>query len=215
MKRERKFSPTCQTGQGGSQSECDLLLGKQTESSLHEGFFYAQRAELFRIAKPGVLPNSLNRRNKMETLRCRIGDLAISIGCYLPENTGNVVRIIGVEGYQTWYGITGQTFVWIVEVTQQRPLVYENADGSIYTLLIGPVPDQFLIPISSGLDLQQLPFDIAEEAIKESERLLALKQKQESERTPNEPYDPISNCMKQHPGLTEEDIRKMAEEMGF
>ena len=151
----------------------------------------------------------------METLRCRIGDLAISIGCYLPENTGNVVRIIGVEGYQTWYGITGQTFVWIVEVTQQRPLVYENADGSIYTLLIGPVPDQFLIPISSGLDLQQLPFDIAEEAIKESERLLALKQKQESEITTHEPYDPISNCMKQHPGLTEEDIRKMAEEMGF
>jgi len=110
----------------------------------------------------------------METLRCHIGDLAISIGSYLPENTGNIVRIIGSEGYQPWYGVVGNTFVWKVESTLDRPLVYENADGSMYTLQIGPVPDRFLIPISSGLDLLQLPFDPAEEAIKESLRLSAL-----------------------------------------
>jgi hypothetical protein len=151
----------------------------------------------------------------METLRCRIGDLAISVGCYLPENTGNIVRIIASEGYQPWYGVTGNTFVWTVESTINRPLVYENADGSIETLLVGPVPDRFLIPIHTGFDGMVLPFDPAAEAIKESLRLEAMSQKKDTENSSTEPYDPIANCLKQHPGLTEEAIRKMADDMGF
>jgi hypothetical protein len=118
----------------------------------------------------------------METLRCRVGDLALSVGCYLPENTGNIVRIIRPDGYQPWYGVNGQAFVWIVESTLNRPLVYENADGSIYTLLVGPVPDRFLIPISTGLDLMNLPFDPAEEAINESLRICSLEAKKNKDK---------------------------------
>ena len=110
----------------------------------------------------------------METLRCRIGDLAVSVGCYLPENTGNIVKIIASVGYQHWYGILGQTFVWTVESSLDRPLVYENADGSLDTLLVGPVPDRFLIPIDTSIDLSYLTFDPAEEAIRHSERICAL-----------------------------------------
>ncbi|SMC62262.1 hypothetical protein [Polynucleobacter kasalickyi] len=157
----------------------------------------------------------------METLRCRIGDLAVVVGCHLPENTGNIVKIIGVEGYQGWYGITGHTFVWTVEVTKDRPLVYENADGGLYTLMEGPVPDQLLIPISSDLDSNDLAEYIVLEAIKECERLEELERCKELESTslmssdPHESYSPIDNCIKKYPGLTEEKVIAWAEAFGF
>jgi len=157
----------------------------------------------------------------METLRCRIGDLAISVGCHLPENTGNIVRIIGVEGYQSWYGINGQTFVWTVEASQNRPLVYENSDGSLYTLMVGPVPDRFLIPIDSDSDSIQRGKDIAVGAREECVRLEALERSQKlkstslSSSSEYEPYDPVENCIMQHPGLTEEQVIAMAEAFGF
>ncbi len=156
----------------------------------------------------------------METLRCRIGDLAVVVGCHLPENTGNIVKIIGVEGYQGWYGITGHTFVWTVEVTKDRPLVYENADGGLYTLMEGPVPDQLLIPISSDLDSNDLAEYIVLEAIKECERLEELERCKELESTslmssdPHESYSPIDNCIKKYPGLTEEKVIARAEAFG-
>jgi hypothetical protein len=110
----------------------------------------------------------------METLRCRMGDLAVVVGCHLPENTGNIVKIVGVEGYQKWYGVSGHIFVWTVEVTKERPLIYENADGSLETLMEGPVPDQLLIPISSDPESNELAKYILAEAIKECERLEEL-----------------------------------------
>ena len=157
----------------------------------------------------------------METLRCRIGDLAVVVGCHLPENTGNIVKIIGVEGYQSWYGITGHTFVWTVEVTKDRPLVYENTDGGLYTLMEGPVPDQLLIPISSDLDSNDFAEYIVLEAIKECERLEELERCKELESTslmssdPHESYRPIENCIKKYPGLTEEKVIAWAEAFGF
>ena len=157
----------------------------------------------------------------METLRCRIGDLAVVVGCHLPENTGNIVKIIGVEGYQGWYGITGHTFVWTVEVTKDRPLVYENADVGLYTLMEGPVPDQLLIPISSDLDSNDLAEYIVLEAIKECERLEELERCKELESAslmqsdPHESYSPIDHRIEKYPTLIVEDVIAMANEYGF
>ena len=157
----------------------------------------------------------------METLRCRIGDLAVVVGCHLPENTGNIVKIVGVEGYQKWYGVSGHIFVWTVEVTKERPLIYENADGSLETLMEGPVPDQLLIPISSDPESIQLGKDIAVGAREYCERMEALERSQKLKSTSltssseYEPYDPVENCIMQHPGLTEEQVIAMAEAFGF
>ena len=157
----------------------------------------------------------------METVRCRIGDLAVVVGCHLPENTGNIVNVVGVEGYQRWYGVTGHTFVWTVEVTKDRPLVYENADGSSYTLMEGPVPDHFLIPISSDPDFNELAKYILAEAIKECEKLEELERSTElksaslTSSDPHESYSPIESCIKQSPGLTEEKVIAWAVAFGF
>ena len=147
----------------------------------------------------------------METLRCRIGDLAVVVGCHLPENTGNIVKIIGVEGYQSWYGMTSQTFVWTVEVTKDRPLVYENADGSLSTLMVGPVPDKLLIPIGSDPKLSQDADDLLFEKIKEDIRLAVLEHDKEFENTFVDPHDdPIANCIEKYPRLTVEEVIAMA-----
>ena len=157
----------------------------------------------------------------METLRCSIGDLAVVVGCHLPENTGNIVKVVGVEGYQRWYGVTGHTFVWTVEVTKDRPLVYENADGSSYTLMEGPVPDQLLIPISSDPDSNELAKYILAEAIKECEKLEELERSKElksaslTSSDPHESYSPIESCIKKYPGLTEEKVIAWAVAFGF
>jgi len=157
----------------------------------------------------------------METLRCRIGDLAVLVGCHLPENTGNIVRIIGVVGYQSWYGINGQTFVWTVEVSHNRPLVYENCNRGLYTKMVGPVPDRFLIPIDSDSDSIQRGKDIAVGVREYCERLEALERSQKLTSTSltssseYEPYNPVKNCIMQHPGLTEEQFIAMAEAFGF
>ena len=157
----------------------------------------------------------------METLRCRIGDLAVVVGCHLPENTGNIVKVVGIEGYQRWYGVTGHTFVWTVEVTKDRPLVYENADGSSYTLMEGPVPDHFLIPISSDPDSNELAKYILAEAIKECEKLEELERSKElksaslTSSDPHESYSPIESCIKKYPGLTEEKVIAYVATFGF
>ena len=38
----------------------------------------------------------------MSKLFCKIGDLAVTIDAELPINIGNVVKIIGVSGYEKW-----------------------------------------------------------------------------------------------------------------
>lgn len=35
----------------------------------------------------------------MNKLNCEVGDLAITIDCRIPENMGNIVRIISADGF--------------------------------------------------------------------------------------------------------------------
>jgi len=132
------------------------------------------------------------------------------------------VKIIGVDDVQNWYGISGKTFVWTVEATQERPLVYENGDGSFTALLVGPVPDKLLIPINSDPDAIQVGKDIATGVIEECERLEAQERSKELESSSltttdsiEKPYDPIASCMEKYPSLTEEKVLKMAADFGF
>lgn len=84
----------------------------------------------------------------MSRLFCKMGDLAVTVEAELPINIGNVVKIIGVSGYQNWSSFKTKIFLWKVEVaSSERPLVYENPNGSIEQALTGRVPDHYLRPI--------------------------------------------------------------------
>jgi len=84
----------------------------------------------------------------MSHLFCKLGDLAVTVEAELPINIGNVVKIVGASGYETWSSYKTKIFIWKVEVASpDKPLVYEYPDGSIETALIGNVPDHFLRPI--------------------------------------------------------------------
>jgi len=84
----------------------------------------------------------------MSQLFCKMGDLAVTVEAELPINIGNVVRIVGVSGYEKWFGYKTKIFLWKVEVASpERPLVYEYPGGTTERLLTGQVPDHFLRPI--------------------------------------------------------------------
>jgi len=99
-----------------------------------------------------------------------MGDLAVTVEAELPINIGNVVKIVGVSGYENWSSYKTKIFLWKVEVASpDRPLVYENPDGSIDKQLAGRVPDHYLRPIRpdeleeiEGL-LEGLPAPLAKE----------------------------------------------------
>ena len=77
-----------------------------------------------------------------------MGDLAVTVKAELPINIGNVVKIVGISGYENWSSYKTKIFLWKVEVASpDRPLVYENPDGSIEKALVGRVLDHFLRPI--------------------------------------------------------------------
>lgn len=157
----------------------------------------------------------------MESLRCRIGDLAVIVGNSSPKNYLSVVKVIDAKGYQDWCGIQGQSFVWIVEARKNRPLVYENSDESLTTLMTGPVPDQFLVPINADFDSSNIPLDIAVgvivhcELAAEIERIKELQSSSLKLSDQSDRYSPIANCIEKYPTLTVEDVIAMANEYGF
>jgi len=40
---------------------------------------------------------------------CKVGDLAITVNAYNPENIGKIVKIVGVVGLIEWYGFDSKT----------------------------------------------------------------------------------------------------------
>lgn len=110
----------------------------------------------------------------MSQLFCKLGDLAVTVDAELPINIGNIVKIVGVRGYEKWSSYRTKIFLWKVEVASpDRPLVYENPDGTIEKLLAGRVPDHCLRPICP---------DELEGIVKHSEDLsLALEGEEEVE----------------------------------
>ena len=77
-------------------------------------------------------------------LNCAVGDLAITVNCKLPENLGNIVKIISSGGFQEWQGYSQPLYTWNVEVaTEGGALFYEVEDG-IESFTSGPAPDIYL-----------------------------------------------------------------------
>jgi hypothetical protein len=83
----------------------------------------------------------------METLNCRIGDLAILTHGVVPKNSESYVRVVGSYGYIEWPGFPEKIFVWKVELNSDGHMFYEKEDGVIELLKEGPAPDAFLLPI--------------------------------------------------------------------
>jgi hypothetical protein len=80
----------------------------------------------------------------MHKLNCSVGDLAITVNCSLPENLGNIVRVISAVGYEEWQGFAEPIFTWnVVVATEGGQLFYQGEDG-IEGYHEGPVPDQYL-----------------------------------------------------------------------
>ena len=100
----------------------------------------------------------------MSELNCKVNDIAVVVKAELVENIGNAMTILRPLGYLKWYGFSNKTFVWEVEVASpDRPLLYEQPDGTIIRRVIGKTPDYFLRPIKP---------DELEESIQNNERVL-------------------------------------------
>ena len=83
----------------------------------------------------------------MLKVNCRIGDLAITVQAYNPENIGKIVRIIGSKGIGPWPDLEGVQQIWLVEsVTSGVTLKYTINDVPSYEMK-GDAPDCFLKPI--------------------------------------------------------------------
>ena len=108
-------------------------------------------------------------------LNCSVGDLAITVNCKIPENLGNIVRIISSGGFQEWQGYSELLYTWNVEVaTEGGALFYEVEDG-IEAYTSGPAPDIYLRRLTPPqgylleefTDSEQLQMDFHEVEVKE------------------------------------------------
>ena len=108
-------------------------------------------------------------------LNCAVGDLAITVNCKIPENLGNIVRIISSGGFQEWQGYSEVLYTWNVEVaTEGGALFYEVEDG-IEAYTSGPAPDIYLRRLTPPqgylleefTDSEQLQMDFHEVEVKE------------------------------------------------
>lgn len=80
----------------------------------------------------------------MSKLNCSVGDLAITVNCSLPENLGNIVRVVSGIGFEEWLGFSEPIYTWHVEVASEGgQLFYDRGDG-IEAFRDGPVPDKYL-----------------------------------------------------------------------
>jgi hypothetical protein len=86
---------------------------------------------------------------------CKVGDLAITVNAYNPENIGKIVKIVGVVGLIEWYGFDSKTWVWEVE-TEGAPLAYQfGNDPKKKYVMRGEAPDAYLRPIRKNDQEQQ------------------------------------------------------------
>lgn len=114
----------------------------------------------------------------MSKLNCSVGDLAITVFCKLPENTGNIVRVKSAVGYRRWGANEMPLYTWEVEIaTEHGWLAYEHSPGYLETKKKGPVPDKYLrriTPPKGYLFEEFLDSEQLQENLNEAESLKAL-----------------------------------------
>jgi hypothetical protein len=80
----------------------------------------------------------------MNKLNCGVGDLAITVNSQLPENCGNIVRIISAIGFEKWCEYDELLYTWNVEVATEEGLLHYQYGQKMKAKKAGPVPDRFL-----------------------------------------------------------------------
>ena len=78
---------------------------------------------------------------------CNVGDLAITVRAELPQNIGNIVKILAPKGYGSWWGFARRTFQWEVEISANGANLNYEIGNQVISKTIGLVPDACLRPI--------------------------------------------------------------------
>ena len=101
-------------------------------------------------------------------LNCSVGDLAITVNCKIPENLGNIVRIVSSGGFQEWQGYSEPLYTWNVEVATEGGALFYECENGIEAFTSGPAPDIYLRRITPPqgylmeecVDSEQLQLDL-------------------------------------------------------
>lgn len=94
-------------------------------------------------------------------VKCRPGDLALTVAAKNAENVGLLVEVLAVATGEP-FKLTGCGFVWQVRCPGgHRGLLYTYKDGRCVALNEGPVPDACLQPLR-GLPARQIPAGLVE-----------------------------------------------------
>jgi len=110
-------------------------------------------------------------------LNCAVGDLAITVNCQIPQNLGNIVRIVSSGGFQEWQGFSQLLYTWNVEVATEGGALFYEVENGIETFTSGPAPDMYrrrITPPQGYLldefaDSEQLQLDFHEVELLETE----------------------------------------------
>jgi hypothetical protein len=110
-------------------------------------------------------------------LNCAVGDLAITVNCQIPQNLGNIVRIVSSGGFQEWQGFSQLLYTWNVEVATEGGALFYEVENGIETFTSGPAPDIYLRRITPPqgylldefADSEQLQLDFHEVELLETE----------------------------------------------
>jgi len=89
-----------------------------------------------------------------------LGDLAVTVKAEIPENLGNIVRVVRFSGVKRWYGFKEPTPLWEVEVVEGGRLVYEYEGGDRRYATEGQIPDAFLKPIAPQRQAEQQELEV-------------------------------------------------------
>jgi hypothetical protein len=110
-------------------------------------------------------------------LNCAVGDLAITVNCQIPQNLGNIVRIVSTGGFQEWQGFSQLLYTWNVEVATEGGALFYEVENGIEAFTSGPAPDIYLRRITPPqgylldefADSEQLQLDFHEVELLETE----------------------------------------------
>ena len=98
----------------------------------------------------------------MQKLNCKPGDLAIVVNALLPQNIGQIVEVLG-PGINKPFKLAVIGYVWNVRTVSGRDSLFYRYDisGRIVQCAEGPVPDNFLRPVSGLADGDAVQEDVA------------------------------------------------------
>jgi hypothetical protein len=96
-------------------------------------------------------------------LNCAVGDLAITVNCKLPQNLGNIVRIVSSVGFDEWQGYSELLYTWNIEVATEGGALFYEGENGVETYISGPAPDIYLRRLTPPQGYLMEEFDDSEQ----------------------------------------------------